>query len=386
MPRRASITLHAEFFDRNEENAFRRNAFPDDERMARNALWFTIAIVAIFSISDMVQFGLSSSFFMLLGVRLLVILAALATITAIHRYPTPTALDISLTSFQIIALGLQWFILRGYASGIHAALVEILVLLAFYLFFPNRFVLRIAIALYASLGYIYADIQYLTHSGTDIIQIVAVIFLTNFFGYWYGRRMEVLRRINYTELMQERKLRKSVELEIAYRRGLEKELRRSATTDPLTGICNRRHFLQLGEKELNRARRYSRPLSVMLIDLDNFKGVNDTLGHAAGDEVLKHLSGIISHNLRGNDIFGRLGGDEFAVITPELDCEEALSLAERLRAAVEGPTTERGLEVTISVGVASFLPNDPSIDDILKRADKALYHSKDQGRNMVACS
>lgn len=386
MPKRAVITLHAEFFDRNEENAFRRWAFADDEQIARYALWFVIAFVAMFSINDLLRVGFGSSFLILLVLRILIILTAVATISVIHRFPTPLALDISLTTFQVLGLGLQWFILIGYTSGIHATVVEVLILLAFYLFFPHRFIFRIATALYASLTYIIVDIYFLPSSTVENAQIVATIILANFFGYWYGRRMEALRRINYIELMQERKLRKSVELEIAYRRGLEKELRHSATTDPLTGIYNRRHFLQLGEKELNRSRRYGRPLSVMLIDLDNFKLINDTLGHAAGDEVLKHLSKIISHNLRSNDIFGRLGGDEFSVITPELNCEETKSLAERLRTSVEGPSAKDGPEITISIGVASFAHHDATIEDILSRADKALYTSKKLGRNKVACN
>lgn len=384
MSRRVPITFHAEFFDRTEEGTFRRWAFPDDERVARTALWFTIALVSLFSINDLFRVGLGSDYLLLLAVRVLIVIIGLATITAIHHFPTPQALDISLTTFQLVGLTLQWFLLNSYTSAVHAALLEILVLLAFYLFFSNRFIIRIAIGLYASLGYIYVDTELLSHSSAEAVHIVAAILLTNFFGFWYGRRMESLRRINYTELMQERKLRKSVELEIAYRRGLEKELRRSATTDPLTGVFNRRHFLQLGEKELNRARRYNRPLSVMLIDLDNFKTINDSLGHAAGDEVLKHLASLTSRNLRSNDIFGRLGGDEFAVITPELDSEAALILAERLREAMESPSSESSLDVTISIGVASVLPSDASIDDILKRADKALYLSKDQGRNKVA--
>lgn len=385
MPRHVAITFLAEFFDRTEESAFRRWAYPDDERLAKTALWLVIIIFGLFSLNDLIRVGWGTTYFILVGIRALIIISAFVALTAIQHFPTPRALDISLGLFEVTALGLHWFLIPyAYTSASHATLLEILILMAFYLFLPNQFKMRLVVAIYATLGYLYIDLFLLEANGFDTVHIIVALVLTNLFGFWYGRRMEILRRLNYRELMRERKLRESLEHEISYRRGLEKVLRRSATTDPLTNIYNRRHFLQLGEKEIARSKRYQRPLSVMLIDLDNFKQVNDTLGHSAGDEVLKHLANVISHNLRRNDIFGRIGGDEFAVITPELDIEEALKLAERLRQSMEGPTADSGLDVTISIGVTAFLPGDTSIDVTMNRADKALYESKHLGRNRVA--
>jgi diguanylate cyclase (GGDEF)-like protein len=142
--------------------------------------------------------------------------------------------------------------------------------------------------------------------------------------------------------------------EIARRQELEDELRALASVDGLTGINNRRHFLELGGKEFSRAQRYGNALSVMMMDVDHFKNINDTYGHAAGDEVLKKLATTFAANLRGPDILGRLGGEEFAVVLPECGIEAAEQAAERLRqilAKVEVPSEQGDITFTIAIGV-----------------------------------
>lgn len=164
------------------------------------------------------------------------------------------------------------------------------------------------------------------------------------------------------------------------------EMERLATTDSLTGIFNRRHFLELGEKEMSRTQRYFRPMSVLLIDVDHFKNINDTFGHAAGDKTLKILTETCINALRENDLFGRLGGEEFAVILPENDEKCAADVAERLRKTMEElkiTIDDKMIRFTISIGVASHRTNDKSIENILKRADDALYKAKKCGRNRV---
>ena len=173
--------------------------------------------------------------------------------------------------------------------------------------------------------------------------------------------------------------------EIARRRELEKELRALASVDGLTGINNRRHFLELGEKELARAQRYDHPLSLMMMDVDHFKRVNDTYGHAAGDEVLKLMAEICAANLRGPDLLGRLGGEEFAVILPECGIEAAEHAAERLRrtlAAVEVPSDRGPITFTISIGVVARNAGE-DLAAALERADKAMYAAKQGGRDRV---
>ncbi len=173
--------------------------------------------------------------------------------------------------------------------------------------------------------------------------------------------------------------------EIARRQGLEDELRALASVDGLTGIYNRRHFLELGEKELARAQRYGHPLALMMMDVDHFKRINDTYGHAAGDEVLKRLAATCTANLRGPDILGRLGGEEFAVVMPECGVDAAQSAAERLRlklAKVEVPSEQGTIGFTISIGVVGRESGE-GLTEALDRADKAMYAAKQGGRNRV---
>jgi diguanylate cyclase (GGDEF)-like protein/PAS domain S-box-containing protein len=174
--------------------------------------------------------------------------------------------------------------------------------------------------------------------------------------------------------------------DISQRKQLEAELFAQANTDALTGISNRRHFMIQAEQELRRAQRFERPLSVMMIDLDFFKQVNDTYGHAAGDTVLEKVVQTALESLRQSDTMGRLGGEEFAVLLPETDRRAAADAAERLRAHLAETPIDIGLKkliCTASVGVATLDRLDDSIDDLLRRADEALLRAKRNGRNRV---
>lgn len=164
------------------------------------------------------------------------------------------------------------------------------------------------------------------------------------------------------------------------------DLQRLAATDSLTGIANNRSFFEAGEREIQRVRRYGRPLSVLMIDLDHFKEVNDTYGHAAGDRMLVEGTAIIRKLLRDIDVFGRIGGEEFAILLPETDLAGGMATAERLRAAIERTTIDAGnqaLKVTISIGVALLAREDRGLEAVLKRADDAMYEAKRRGRNRV---
>lgn len=163
-------------------------------------------------------------------------------------------------------------------------------------------------------------------------------------------------------------------------------LEQLATTDELTGVANRRHFMARLEDEAARAQRYGRPLSVLLLDADHFKAVNDTWGHEAGDMVLRHITDVMSLSLRENDLIGRLGGEEFGVLLPETAQERALRTAERIRTAVEdAPVAVRDAWVgcTVSVGAAEYRGANDSLDDLIRRADHMLMRAKEGGRNRV---
>ncbi len=167
---------------------------------------------------------------------------------------------------------------------------------------------------------------------------------------------------------------------------ITRELRRLAEKDALTGTCNRRTFLTLLGKALSIAQRRETALSVLLIDLDHFKKINDTWGHKQGDAALGHFVKVAESCLRNEDVLGRLGGEEFAIFLPNTGLIGARTLAERLRSRVEASVlnTEHGrINLTISIGVVQCAPGHESSEEILHRADSAMYLAKQEGRNRV---
>ena len=196
------------------------------------------------------------------------------------------------------------------------------------------------------------------------------------------------------------RLNENLRSEIGRRQQTEASLRQSeelyrqlAITDPLTGIFNRRHFFQLAQVELQRSHRYRHPLSVIIFDLDHFKQVNDTYGHAVGDQVLRAFAHLVSQGIRSVDIFARYGGEEFILLLPETGLEAGLAVAERLRqgvAAAPLPLLTQNLPITISGGVCSLegaglqaAPPPELLDQLISQADQALYQAKAGGRNRI---
>lgn len=164
------------------------------------------------------------------------------------------------------------------------------------------------------------------------------------------------------------------------------QVQQLSITDGLTGVYNRRHFFELAEREFERAHRYERLLSAIMVDIDNFKSVNDKFGHAAGDEVLRVIARRLLDCMREVDILGRYGGEEFAVLLPENDLASAQNVAERLRRRIaDAPISleHSPLTVTISLGVATPDKGCDSLAALLERADQALYTAKQEGRNRV---
>ncbi len=176
--------------------------------------------------------------------------------------------------------------------------------------------------------------------------------------------------------------------DITEQKELQWKLEKEARTDPLTGCANRRHFLELAGHELTRARRYKEDLSLLMLDLDHFKAINDQHGHPVGDLVLQRFVQVCQATLRAEDTVGRLGGEEFAILLPETDNQKAVEVADRLCRAVAFAEVHLDgnppLRFTTSIGAATLQPEDPNIGAVVDRTDKALYQAKNGGRNRVA--
>jgi diguanylate cyclase (GGDEF)-like protein len=160
--------------------------------------------------------------------------------------------------------------------------------------------------------------------------------------------------------------------------------------DSLTSLLNHGEFHNIFKTELERASRYQRPLSLLMLDIDHFKSVNDNYGHPAGDKVIQAIGSVLSKGLRPSDVAARYGGEEFTIILPETEKEKAFYLAERIRNSIAGTQMPLGrngiISVTVSIGIAAFAENGTLTEDIIEAADQALYKAKKLGRNRTQCA
>ncbi|TGG95039.1 sensor domain-containing diguanylate cyclase [Natronospirillum operosum] len=180
----------------------------------------------------------------------------------------------------------------------------------------------------------------------------------------------------------------AIGLDITERREMERELARLAASDSLTGLATRRELEKRFQEESARSLRYQNPLSLLMVDVDNFKQINDDFSHHVGDEVLRQLSGRLQRTVREVDHIGRYGGDELVILLPEMDAPEASAMAERIRRSVEADSlqcdgVDKPIKLTVSIGVASYPTHEQSPDNLFGLADRAMYLAKQSGRNCV---
>lgn len=170
-------------------------------------------------------------------------------------------------------------------------------------------------------------------------------------------------------------------MDITREREYERQLKKMAQTDALTGLFNRRYFFEEMDREIARSTRYDDPFSLLLLDIDYFKKINDTYGHNTGDAVLRHLTELMIHTFREPDVICRYGGEEFVVLMPSTKLQDSKAAAERFREAVEASAFPKDIRVTISGGVGQY--GHGTIDNFISSVDALLYQSKEQGRNRI---
>ena len=313
-----------------------------------------------------------------LGMRLVPTVYGLALLVVDHAAPewfqrrvNPLAFSYSLIVAWSIAM--MCFLHRGYESPYYAGIN--LLIMAVGLLFSWRILMAIGfnVAIYAF---------YMGPLALGLSPVTDVpVALSNQFFLVSTAIITVASQIHRRRLE-----RREYDAQLAQQHLLA-EVQTMATIDWLTNLYNRRHFFRLGEEEIARARRYEHPISVIMIDIDHFKSINDSHGHSVGDEVLCSIAKRILAGLRQSDIAGRYGGEEFAIVLPETDLPSAAGIvAERLRDTIAArpiETAEGPLHVTISVGVAGVDTTRENLLDALSHADSGLYAAKHAGRNRV---
>lgn len=252
--------------------------------------------------------------------------------------------------------------------------------------FPFQYKILAALLLTGSSGTIWVIYRIPLVDSYEAIAVLAAYFFTNVYGIFVSRLRDLSRRQHYVLLIKEMESRKELSARTIELEKTKEELKKLAMTDPLTGISNRRNFMLRASEELERTKRYNQPLSIMLLDIDNFKAINDTYGHEAGDEVLRSLTNHCLSNLRAIDKFARFGGDEFFALLVQTDQDKANEIAERLRESIERleiHVDSETINTSVSIGLITTTGDELSVNELIKQADKALYKAKNRGRNQV---
>lgn len=252
-------------------------------------------------------------------------------------------------------------------------LLHVMYVFLIYLALPNGLIYRAGAALVFSLVSLASLVTLVAESAPlFVVAAVFVLLIANLVGFLTSTRSNSYRRRQYSAMREADRL--------------NAELTVLAETDSLTGALNRRKLLALASEEYRRFRRYGRPFSVAVMDLDFFKRVNDNHGHQIGDQVLAEFGRLALAEKRNTDRLGRLGGEEFALLLPETTEALAYHLGERLRQQLECSDSIRalvGYPVTLSIGIATVADTETGFGDLLRRADAALYRAKQNGRNRV---
>lgn len=381
--------LRPEFADRNVEQAFREFVAPEMARDLRMALWVWAAILVFFGGIDYLAYGPEQATHLGLLARVATLLGIVALIRRSYRSPEVATSGLAVSALEVagyIAYFMVFFLrpdLLVYSLG-----VIMVMIIALFVFIPNQLYPATLVAAFAVLGTLVV-MGLLGASAEELFGVFLLLVVPAFLGFFAGIRLQRMQRQQFALLRQAEVANRQLNEEIEQRKLLQHELQHQAITDPLTGLYNRRHFESLYERERQRARRDGTPLSLCLVDLDYFKRVNDEYGHEVGDRVLQFVAALLESGLRQSDIIGRLGGEEFVLLLPNTDLEEARELLERLRQTLHEQSAtgiKESLEVRATFSAAPASPSEDSMSRVLKKADDALYHGKNQGRDCVVTS
>ncbi len=366
--------INIQFSSKEKEAAYRAHYLPADNNLARYII-VVIFVASIIFVSSDLKFTASNSDLMpLVIIRSCFVVWSLLILYLLKTIKNSHAFDLLTGAWLLGLIAMMVFIYATRPIGnLSNTLTSCLMVLLFYALFPARLSVQIFCALSLSFANILHVYEIKDQLQLNTVNAIRTSYLVcNVLGVFIAVRWHKSRRREFSTYLKACSLRKKLE-ELAY-------------TDDLTGLANRRSSLKKMVSEYHRHERYGNNLSIMLIDIDFFKEVNDAYGHDLGDMVLKHIASLFKSCSRSHDHAGRFGGEEFLILLPETSLSEAIQLAERLRkhcAESAVTTNDNEIKITVSVGVVQANTRDANAKDMLKRADVALYQAKERGRNCV---
>jgi diguanylate cyclase (GGDEF)-like protein len=343
--------------------------------VAQSTLYISVAILGVLSMirTDVLLYqsdpNLSVVLMIYRGAYVLISLLIIALIRKTSKVRIYDRLMLGWLSFTVLSILLFNFARPGNSFN---ATYDVIIPFAVYILSPLKILHTIGLALGFSAGTLFFDFFY---GSAAFNTAIAAQIIVHILGLASGLQIQSYRRRSFKAYMKEKDAKEMV----AY----------LANIDSLTKSLTRRQFFNIAESEFLRFSRYRRNLSVLVLDADYFKNINDTYGHYAGDLVLRSLSLVVLEQKRAQDTFGRLGGEEFGLLLPETNLEQAKVVAERVQktwAQTPCNVDSHLIYSTVSIGVAEANPGDKMFEDVLRRADRMMYKAKESGRNKVAAN
>ncbi|UAW97652.1 GGDEF domain-containing protein [Halopseudomonas nanhaiensis] len=376
-----------EFVDRQIEQEYLFKHRGLIARQLITALLIWAALLLLFAIPDYQALGPVPIFWSSLTVRGATCLLIGALAIFVYRDPIRATQARWITALELIAvlLFMPVYLLRPDIASWIVTLTMIM-LIALFIYLPNRVPAVLGVSLFMAAATVVTLDQVRPKSAGEMAAVFLLLLVPIGIGWAAALRTQVLQRKQYAMWRQAQQANEALSREMEERARLQEALVRQATTDPLTGLNNRRQYEALFTTELARAQRKGNALALCIIDLDHFKQVNDTWGHSAGDQVLRSVAQLCRDNFRTIDILGRLGGEEFVVLLPDTDLATATRIAERFietLSAAPIPVGGQAIQITATAGVVQRRADEAQLESLVQRADKALYEGKHAGRNRV---
>ncbi|MDH4262880.1 MAG: GGDEF domain-containing protein [Spirochaetia bacterium] len=342
-----------------------------------------LSVFWLYSIADFLFFN-KETFTFFLFLKLIPTFSTLALILTIKKIKSSKIFYTIILFNLFVFLGfVVFFFIAQPTEPLQMALTQMVVIMGVTLLIPNTFVYSMLISIISSIVFAYIDILKSTDSMVNSVIIISSFISYNIFIFQFILKAHLVQRLKFIELHKEQKYIRVLNKEILKRIALEKKLTKMASIDSLTGACNRRNFIDIAEHEKRKSHRFGTNLSLILIDIDDFKAINDTYGHATGDLALKKFMKICKSTLRDSDVIGRMGGEEFAILCIDSDKKQTEQIASRLCKNIYKNTAKLQYRFTISLGVCEIKPEYKTIDKALHLADLALYEAKKGGKNCV---